>query len=186
MFSILLSISGRMKDVAIDSYLNQTHLNLEASAGSFERQIDNFKSMPFTMNQIEYYREMRILKELQLRNHYGLLKLQALFRQQCILMEVPSSSFCLFKRNGSVVTNSQYYTDMTDYFGKKICIDGLGIENVLEILSSDNSFLSAYMVSMDKKEPAPYLAYMFQPRLYLSWIVNFIDGISGFWSTQPL
>jgi hypothetical protein len=25
-----------------------------------------------------------------------------------------------------------------------------------------------------------------KPRLYLSWIVNFIDGISGFWSTQPL
>ena len=52
MFFILLSISSRMKDVAIDSFLNQTRLNLESSAASFERQIDNFKSMHFSMNQI--------------------------------------------------------------------------------------------------------------------------------------
>jgi hypothetical protein len=163
MFFILLSISSRMKDVAIDSFLNQTRLNLESSAASFERQIDNFKSMHFSMNQIEFYREMRILKELQLRNHYGLLKLQELFRQQCLLLEIPNSSFCLFKRNGSIVTNSRYYTDNMDYFGKKIHVEGLDMEKVLKILYSNRSFLSVYMVSMDEKVPEPYLAYMFQP-----------------------
>jgi AraC-like DNA-binding protein len=152
-----------MKDVAIDSFLNQTRLNLESSAASFERQIDNFKSMHFSMNQIEFYREMRILKELQLRNHYGLLKLQELFRQQCLLLEIPNSSFCLFKRNGSIVTNSRYYTDNMDYFGKKIHVEGLDMEKVLKILYSNRSFLSVYMVSMDEKVPEPYLAYMFQP-----------------------
>lgn len=163
MFFILLLISNRMINVAVDSYLNQIRLNLETSAASFELQIDNFKSMPFSMEQIQYYREIRTLNELQIKNHYGLLKLQKLFQQQCLNMEIPNISFCIFKRNGSVITNTTYYTNITDYFGKKIYIDGFDMKNISEVLNTNKGFLSVYMVSIDKKEPEPYLAFMYQP-----------------------
>ena len=66
MFIILLTVSGHMKEIAINSYLDQVNMNLEASAASFELQIENFKSISFALDEVQYYSEIRTLNELQL------------------------------------------------------------------------------------------------------------------------
>ena len=168
MFSVLLSVSKRAQQVAMDSYLGQTQRTLEDSATSLERQIENFRSIYFQMNQIEHYQNMRLLKQNNLRNkhHYSLIKLQTLFQQQCFLMEISNKSFVLFTRNGTLITNSRYYINADNYFRGSFIFNDMDSghdSRQLYDFSTTGGFLPAQLVSVNNEKPTSHFLYLFRP-----------------------
>ncbi|WZL77348.1 helix-turn-helix transcriptional regulator [Eubacteriales bacterium mix99] len=170
MFSVLLSVSRRAQQVAVKSYLDQTQRTLEISSVSFERQINNFRTIPFIMNQTEHYQNIRLLEPggLRIRHYYSLSELQVLFKQQCLLMEIPNISFILFMRNGSVIADHHYYIDATDCFEKFISFEGMNPSQTVRSLydmGAKGELLPAQQVSIGigARGFSSYLIYVFRP-----------------------
>ncbi|HML46001.1 MAG TPA: hypothetical protein PKE04_04545, partial [Clostridia bacterium] len=167
MFAVLMPVSDRARQAAMQNYLSMRRYALETSAKALERQLDGFRRIPLTMQHSSYYLVMRLLDRegLQIRHYYALSRLQNLYRLQCNQLELPVNGFLLFMRNDTVVADERYYYEALDCFTKHLRYEDMGAGQMLALckeITVQQTFLPMQAVSVDGGPGKPYLTYLYQ------------------------
>lgn len=166
MFSAMILVGDRARQITMENYLSQRQYSLDTSANSFGRQITNFCKIPLLMNQSDHYREMRLAQEdsIESRHFYLLSKLCTSFWQQSFLLEIPNVSFLLFTRNSSIIAGNQFYMNAAECFSKHLCFADMGPTQAMGLLDdiTTPALLPSHAISVNGAPEKQYLIYLYQ------------------------
>lgn len=166
-FSAVYSVSLRARNIARQSYLAERQYALNTSAESLNRQIVNFRAIPYSMQKISYYMQIRLLERDALRNrhYYSLNVLRENFTLQSGLLEIENVSFVYFQRNGALVNNTLFSLNAEAFFESALRFQGYSgrdIETWLKNFAPGQAFLPSGRVYGTAAEDADYLAFIYR------------------------